>query len=355
MKKIFKLVSILFLIMLTTTSCSKENKGKQKASSITAAGATFPLPYYNKIFKTYSKKSEKILVTYGGIGSGGGIRSLKNKIVDFGATDAFLTDKKLKDMPAEILHIPTCIGAVVIAYNLPNHASLKLTPEILTAIFLGKIKNWNDPLIQAVNKEVKLPDLPVLVVHRSDGSGTTKIFSDYLAKVSAEWQENIGSGKSLKWPVGIGAKGNPGVAGNVKQTEGAIGYLGYEFAKSQNLPVAIMQNKQGNFIKPSIEAITAAASKEIPSDTRIYITNTDAENGYPIAGFTWIILYKEQNYNSRSYDQALQTLKLLDWILEKKSQDIAQKVNFAPLPKSLVVKAKSILRNATYNGKKLLK
>ncbi|PID26387.1 MAG: phosphate ABC transporter substrate-binding protein PstS [Candidatus Cloacimonadota bacterium] len=353
---------ILTLTSFIFVSCTenKENKttdlsDNKKANAITAAGATFPLPYYNKIFKTYTKDSGKILVTYGGIGSGGGIRSLQNKIVDFGATDAYLTDEKLKKMDSEILHIPTCIGAVVAAYNLPDNPKLKLTPEILSSIFLGKINNWNDPMIKKINKEIDLPNLDITVVHRSDGSGTTKIFSDYLSKVNSEWKEKVGSGKSLKWPVGIGAKGNPGVAGNIKQTKGSIGYIGYEFAKSQNLPVATVQNQKGKFITPSIETITEAANKEIPNDTRAYITNSDSENGYPISGFTWLIFYKEQSYNSRSYDQALQTLKLLDWILNEKAQSTAKKVNYAPLPKSIVAKGKEILRTATYNGKKILK
>ncbi len=362
MKKMITMFIAVLTIVMFTVSCSKKdgdkastvNTSNKKAKSIIAAGATFPLPYYNKIFKTYTKKVGKILVTYGGIGSGGGIRSLTDKVVDFGATDAFLNDKKLKTMGAEVLHIPTCIGAVVAAYNLADTPDLKLTPEILAGIFLGKITNWNDAKIGAVNKGVNLPDMKITVVHRSDGSGTTKIFSDYMSKISSEWKEKVGSGKSLKWPAGIGAKGNPGVAGNISSTKGAIGYVGFEFAKSQNIPVASLQNMKGNFISPSIESITAAAKGDIPKDTRVYITNTDAEIGYPITGFTWLIFYKEQSYDGRSKDQALQTMKLLDWILEEDAQKTAVKVNYAPLPKVVRLRAKEILRTVTYDGKKVL-
>lgn len=359
MKKSLKALSGLIMVILLIVSCNDKHQktlapSNRKAKSITAAGATFPLPFYNKIFKTYTKKVSKILVTYGGIGSGGGVRSLKDKIVDFGASDAFLTDKKLAQMPGEVLHIPTCIGAVAIAYNLPQNPNIKLTPQILSAIFLGKITKWNDPLIKAINGSTALPAMNIVVIHRSDGSGTTKIFSNYLSKVSVDWKNEVGSGKSLKWPVGIGAKGNPGVAGNIKQTKGAIGYVGYEFAKSQNIPVAALQNLSGNYISPTIESITIAAKGDIPADTRVYITNTDAKFGYPIAGFTWLVFYKEQMYGDRSYDQAFQTLKLLDWVLSEKAQSTAIKVNYAPLPKSLIARAKEILRTVTYNGKVLL-
>ena len=359
MKKMISIFILILTIIMLTVSCSKKdetngNANNQKAKSITAAGATFPLPFYNKIFKTYTKKVGKILVTYGGIGSGGGIRSLTDKVVDFGATDAFLNDKKLKAMGAEVLHIPTCIGAVVAAYNLAGISNLKLTPEVLADIFLGKITNWNDAKIGVVNKGVNLPDMKITVVHRSDGSGTTKVFSNYISKISSEWGDKVGSGKSLKWPVGIGAKGNPGVAGNISSTKGAIGYVGFEFAKSQNISVASLQNMKGKFISPSIESITAAAKGNIPLDTRAYITNTDAEIGYPITGFTWLIFYKEQSYDDRSKDQALQTIKLLDWILEDDAQNTAIKVNYAPLPKTVRSRAKEILRTVTYGGKKIL-
>jgi len=355
MKK-FQLLFTAVIAVALMASCGNAGKDKtasnKKAKTITGAGATFPQPFYNKIFKSYTKE-KGLLVTYGGIGSGGGIRSLKDKIVDFGASDAFLNDKKLADMPAEVLHVPTCLGAVVAAYNLPGKPELKFTPELMEGVFMGKIKKWNDAKIAAVNPGVKLPDMEITVVYRSDGSGTTFIFSDYMSKVSADWKEKIGAGKALKWPVGIGAKGNPGVAGTISQTEGAIGYIGSEYAFAMGIPVASIQNKAGNFILPSVESVSASAKGEMPADTRVSLTNTDAADGYPISSFTWLILYKEQNYNDRSADQAAQTIKLIEWVVSPEAQKETTKVHYAPLPDAAVAKAKAVLGKVTYNGKAL--
>ncbi|WP_372751580.1 phosphate ABC transporter substrate-binding protein PstS [Labilibaculum sp.] len=353
MKK-FQLLLTAFISLALLASCGGSGKSKSdaKASAITGAGATFPQPFYNKIFKNYTSE-QNLLVTYGGIGSGGGIRSLKDKIVDFGASDAFLNDKKLADMPGEVLHIPTCLGAVVAAYNLPGKPELKFTPELMESIFMGKINKWNDAKIAAVNPEVQLPDLEITVVYRSDGSGTTFIFSDYMSKVSADWKEKIGAGKALQWPVGIGAKGNPGVAGTISQTVGAIGYIGSEYAFAQKIPVASIQNSAGNFIHPSVESVSASAKGEIPADTRVSLTNTDAADGYPISSFTWLIIYKEQNYKKRSLDQAVQTIKLIDWVVSADAQKETTKVHYAPLPEAAVAKAKAVLSQVTYDGKSL--
>lgn len=354
MKKVM-LLTALFTLLLVMASCGRNQENNESAKVITGAGATFPQPFYNKIFKTYTKSVGKVLVTYGGIGSGGGIRSLKDKVVDFGATDAFLNDKKLASMPSEVLHIPTCLGAVVIAYNLPGKPKLKLNQTLLEDIFMGKITNWNDKAIAKINRSVKLPDLKITFVHRSDGSGTTFIFSDYMSKISTKWKQVIGSGKSLKWLCGIGAKGNPGVAGTISQTDGAIGYIGSEYAFAQGIPFAQIQNKSGNFIEPTVESVSASATGTIPDDTRVTLTNTGAENGYPITSFTWLIFYKDQYYNNRSHDQALQTVKLLNWILEDNAQKVTKKVHYAPLPKQAVAKAKTILKKVTYKGKAILK
>ncbi|MDM8158314.1 phosphate ABC transporter substrate-binding protein PstS [Labilibaculum sp. K2S] len=355
MKKIQLLLTAVIAVALMT-GCGGSGKEKakttEKAETITGAGATFPQPFYNKIFKNYS--SEKgLLVTYGGIGSGGGIRSLKDEIVDFGASDAFLDDKKLAEMPGKVLHIPTCLGAVVAAYNLPGKPELKFTPELMEGVFMGKITKWNDAKIAAVNPGINLPDLAITVVHRSDGSGTTFIFSDYMSKVSADWKEKIGTGKSLLWPVGLGAKGNPGVAGTISQTEGAIGYIGSEYAFAQDIPVASLQNLAGNFIKPSIESVSASAKGEIPADTRVSLTNTDAADGYPISSFTWLIIYKEQNYKNRSKEQAVQTIKLIEWVIGSDAQKETTNVHYAPLPEAAAAKARAVLSAVTYNGKSL--
>lgn len=351
-----KKLVVLFFAIAVLTACNNSNQsseGAKKKVTLTAAGATFPMPFYNMVFKNYTK-STGILLTYGGIGSGGGIRSLKDKIVDFGATDAFLSDEKIKSMPAEIVHIPTCLGAVVIAYNLPGVEEIKLTNELLEGIFMGKITKWNDEKIKANNPDINLPDKNITVVHRSDGSGTTYIFSDFMSKVSDVWKTEVGKGKSLKWPCGIGAKGNPGVAGTIKQTPGTIGYIGFEYAFAQKIPVALLQNRAGNYIKPSVESISAAAKADIPDDTRVMLTNSADPEAYPISGFTWIILYKDQDYDGRSKTRALETVKFLDWLISKDAQDVTKKVHYSPLPETTVEKAKQILRTVNYGGESLL-
>jgi phosphate transport system substrate-binding protein len=355
MKKIILLLIVAFAVASCQNSSQKNEQGESsKKVSITAAGATFPLPFYNMVFKKYTSESGTLL-TYGGIGSGGGIRSLTDRVVDFGATDAFLSEKKAADLPAEIVHIPTCIGAVVIAYNLPEVEELKLSNQLLESIFMGKITHWNDPLIAAENQGVNFPDMEITFVHRSDGSGTTYIFSDYMSKISSNWETEVGRGKSLKWPVGLGAKGNPGVAGTIKQTRGSIGYIGSEFAFAQKIAFAQVQNSSGNFIEPNLESISASAQGNIPADTRVMLTNSSDPNAYPISGFTWLILYKEQSYNGRSQKQAQKTLNFLNWIIDEDAQAVAQQVHYAPLPAKAVKQAKQILNSVTYDGKALLK
>ncbi|MBA7529036.1 Phosphate-binding protein PstS [subsurface metagenome] len=349
------LFSTILLVSCNSGNSDKKAKNnKSKPVAITAAGATFPLPFYNLAIKNYTKNTG-ILLTYGGIGSGGGIRSLKDKVVDFGATDAFLSEEKEADMPAEIVHIPTCIGAVVIAYNLPEVEGLKLSNQNLEDIFLGNIIKWNDDKLKESNPDLMLPDLEITVVHRSDGSGTTYIFSDFMSKISADWESTVGRGKSLKWPVGIGAKGNPGVAGTIKQTVGAVGYIGSEFAFAQNIAFARVKNGAGNYIMPGLESISAAAQGEIPADTKVMLTNSSDPNAYPISGFTWLILYKEQKYDRRSKTQAEETHKFLSWIIEKDAQALAQQVNYAPLPEKAVLQAKIILSTVVYDGESLRK
>ncbi|MBI9061672.1 MAG: phosphate ABC transporter substrate-binding protein PstS [Marinilabiliaceae bacterium] len=354
MKKLFIVLLMAGLFLACQNGKKKTDQGENdKVASLSAAGATFPMPYYNMVIKDYIKKTD-VLVTYGGIGSGGGIKSLKDKVVDIGATDAFLSDEKLAAMPGEIVHIPTCLGAVVIAYNLPGIEGLKLTEAIQEGIFMGEITKWNDDQLKSNNPELELPDQDIAFVHRSDGSGTTFIFSDYMCKISQKWSDEVGRGKSLKWPMGIGAKGNPGVAGTIKSTRGAIGYIGSEYAFAQKIPVALLKNRSGNYVKPSIESISAAAQAELPADTRTMLTNSVDANAYPISGFTWLILYKEQAYDGRSKGQALATLQFLDWLISPEAQAVASKVNYAPLPDKAVTQARTILKSVTYNGAPLL-
>jgi phosphate transport system substrate-binding protein len=322
---------------------------KKTVDELLGAGATFPFPFYSKMFDAYYSTTG-VKVNYQAIGSGGGIRQLLSKTVDFGGTDAFMSDEDLANAEGAILHVPTCMGAVSITYNLEGAPSLNFTSEIIAGIFLGEIVKWDDPRIQKVNSGVSLPDQEIVVAHRSDGSGTTFIFSDYLAKVSPEWKSRVGRGKSLNWPVGLGGKGNPGVAGIVKQTPGAIGYVELIYAIQNNMPVGNVENKSGSFIKPSIESVSKAANVNLPADTRVSITNTEASDGYPISGFTWLIFYKEQNYGDRSLDRAKELLRLI-WFAEHEGQQYAEPLHYAPLPDSAVKKAEVIIDSVTYNGK----
>jgi phosphate transport system substrate-binding protein len=353
MKKIYAISAILLAVLISCNNGGKKTSSETKKVSVTAAGATFPMPFYNLAFKKYSESSG-IDFTYGGIGSGGGIRSLSDKVVDFGATDAFLSDKELSDFQSPVVHIPTCMGAVVIAYNLPGVENLKVTPELLEGIFMGNITKWDDAAIKKVNPGINLPDLKITVVYRSDGSGTTYIFSDYMTKVSKAWSDKIGTGKSLNWPAGIGAKGNPGVAGTISQSQGAIGYIGSEYAFAQKIQYAQVLNSSGNFITPDIKSVSSAAKTSIPSDTRVMVTNSSDPDAYPISGFTWIILYKEQSYNGRTKAQAEAVVKFLQWLVGQDGQSIAESVNYASLPQDVTGLAQEILKTVTYDGKPVI-
>ncbi|MCX7761542.1 MAG: phosphate ABC transporter substrate-binding protein PstS [Candidatus Kryptonium sp.] len=338
---------ILALSLLLSSSVFSQDK------ELLGAGATFPYVLYSKMFDDYYKKTG-VKVNYQSIGSGGGIRQLKEKTVDFGASDAFLTDSQMKEFDAPVLHIPICLGAVVITYNLPGNPELKLTPDVIVDIFFGRIKKWNDPRIAQLNPDVKLPNLNITVIHRSDGSGTTFIFVDYLSKVSKEWEKKVGRGTSVAWPVGLGAKGNEGVTGLVKQIPGSIGYVELIYAKQNKLPMALIKNKKGKFIKPELSSITSAGNVKIPDDTRISITDTDAEEGYPISSFTWILVYKEQNYKNRSFEKSKELVKLLWWMIHE-GQSHTEPLDYAKLPSEAVKKAEAIIKTITYNGKPIYK
>ncbi|QJA05881.1 phosphate ABC transporter substrate-binding protein PstS [Thermosulfurimonas marina] len=329
--------------------------GSALAEKITllGAGATFPYPLYSKWFYVYYQKTG-IKVNYQSIGSGGGIRQILARTVDFGASDAPMTEEELAKAPAEILHIPMALGAVVISYNLPGVPSgLKLTPEVLADIFLGKIRRWNDPRIVKLNPGLRLPGLPIVVVHRSDGSGTTFNFTYYLAQVSPEWKKRVGYGKAVRWPTGLGGKGNEGVTGYLKQLPGAIGYIELAYAHQNHLPVVALQNKSGNFILPTLKAISAAAKTKIPPDTRIILVNTDAPDGYPLSALTWILVYKEQAYNGRSFERAKALVDLLWWCVHE-GQQYNESLLYARLPENLVRIDEGLIRSITYQGKPIL-
>ena len=352
MKKIISSVMTLALVLAFVACGSNENNGGREPQELSGAGATFPLPFYNVVFEQFGQVNGD-QVAYGGIGSGGGVRNLRDKIVDFAGSDAFLSEKEMAEM-APVVHVPTCMGAVVLAYNLDGVKELNLTGEIIADIFAGKIRMWNDERLVELNPDVKLPAEAIIPVYRSDGSGTTFVFTDYLTKVSPIWASEYGAGKSVDFPTGQAAKGNPGVAGVVKQTKNSIGYVGSEYAFAQKIPYAYIRNKNGEFVMPSSATISAAASGEIPADTRCSITNSDAVGAYPISTFTWMIIYKEQNYSDRSKEQAEATLDLLKYILSDDAQNITSEVHYAPLP----VKAKELsmenLKSVTYDGVSIL-
>lgn len=352
MKKIFLSVMTLAITISMVSCGGSSNSGARESQELAGAGATFPLPFYNVAFEQFGQLNGD-QVAYGGIGSGGGVRNLRDKIVDFAGSDAFLSDKEMAEM-APVVHIPTCMGAVVLAYNLDGVNGLKLSGDIIADIFAGEIKMWNDERLAALNPGVELPAEAIIPVYRSDGSGTTFVFTDYLTKVSPMWASKYGMGKSVNFPIGQAAKGNPGVAGVIKQTKNTIGYVGSEYAFAQGIPYASIENRHGEFVQPSPETISAAASGEIPADTRCSITNSNAAGAYPISTFTWMIIYKEQNYSDRTMEQAEATLDLLKYILSDEAQNITSEVHYAPLPAKVKELSMMNLKTVTYNGAPIL-
>lgn len=355
-------ISALFIVTILLAGCGNGNnqgseqgggEAKNQVKKITAGGATFPYPLYDKMFREY-RKNHDIKINYQAIGSGGGIRQLKNKTVDFGASDAYLDKKEMASLDGDVVHVPTCLGAVVMAYNLKGIDDLKLTPEIVAGIAMGDIKKWNHKKIRAANPDNDLPGKSIVFVHRSDGSGTNFIFTDYLYKTNDEWQEKVGRGKTVEWPTGIGAKGNEGVTGYIKQQAGRVGYVELSYVKKNDqLKAARIKNQSGNFIKPTIESTTKAADVDLPDDTRVTLTNTKADEGYPLASFTWLLLYKEQAYNNRSKEKAKEITNLMQWMITD-AQKHAKPLHYAPLPEPAVKKAKEQLKSVTYEGEAVL-
>lgn len=353
MKKL-KMIKTLALISgaLLLASCGGSGQKGNSKISILGAGSSFGYPIYSKVFSEYHQATGA-KVNYQSIGSSGGIRQLTRKKVDFGGTDKFLTDKEIKDIGSPIVHIPTCIGAIVLAYNLPGNPEIKLTPGVLSGIYLGKITQWNAPEIQKINPDIKLPSRKIVVVHRSDGSGTTFNYTLYLSRISKEWKNDVGNSTSVDWPIGVGGKGNEGVAGIINQTPGSIGYVELVYAMQTGLNYAVLQNAAGNFIKASLETTEQSANIDIPTDSRIYILNSDAPQAYPISSFTWIILYKEQDYNHRSKARATALVKSL-WWLTHEGQEYCKSLDYVQLPSTAVKVAENALMSITFDGKPIL-
>jgi phosphate transport system substrate-binding protein len=310
-------------------------------TNLNGAGATFPYPIYSKWFSEYHKAHSDIQINYQSIGSGGGIRQLTTGTVDFGASDGPMTDQQLSDAGRKIYHLPTVLGAVVPAYNVPGvKQELKFTGKVLADIFMGKISTWNDGAIAKLNPGVSLPSTQIIVAHRSDGSGTTYIWTDYLSKVSPDWQAGPGKGTAVKWPIGLGGKGNEGVAGLIRQSEGAIGYIELIYALQNNISFGSVQNAAGQFVKASLASTTAAAATaKMPADFRVSITNATGKESYPIASFTWLLVpaqWKDANKGKVMVD-------FLNWMLDQ-GQGMVSQLNYAPLPKEVADKERAVIK-----------
>lgn len=349
--KIVVWISAVVLLLASIACNNNGGSGSGSGSvSLQGAGATFPNPLYQKWLSEYGKLHPNVRIDYQSIGSGGGIKQLKEQTVDFGASDSPMADADLKSAPGEILHIPTVLGAVVITYNLESvkQQPLRFSSEVIADIFLGKIKKWNDPKIAADNPGVTLPGNDITVVHRSDGSGTSAVFTDYLAKVSTEWKDKVGTGTSPSWPTGIGGKGNEGVTGQVKNTPNTIGYVELAYAVKNNLPVAHIKNASGSFVEPTIDAVTAAAAASaasMPDDLRVSITNAAGAQAYPISSYTYILVYKDQKNAAKG-----KTLVDFLWWGIHDGENFAKELQYAPLPADVVKKAEAKINSVTANG-----
>jgi phosphate transport system substrate-binding protein len=361
-KKILQIVFALALLCVAAfgLACSGDPMGKNSGTTggsaiqLQGQGASFPKPIYEKWMSEYGKLNQNVRIDYQSLGSGAGIKAIQSQTADFGASDAPMSDEDQKKAAGEILHIPTVLGAVVLTYNLEGVAQpLRFSPEVIVDIFLGKIKKWDDARIKADNPNATLPANSITVVYRSDGSGTTQVFTDYLSKVSPEWKEKVGTDKAPKWPegVGMGAKGNEGVMGQIKNTPNTIGYVELAFAKEQNLPVALIKNSSGNFVEPSLDAVTAAAAESagsMPDTLHQSITNAGGANTYPISSYTYILVYKEQKDAAKG--KAL--VDFLWWSLHDGEKYVKEKL-YAPLPAEIVKRAEAKINSITSGGKPL--
>jgi len=349
------LKTLLRLSLLASAVCifgCSPGGGPTGAVTLQGAGASFPNPLYQKWLSEYGKLYPNIRIDYQSIGSGGGQKQIKERTVDFGASDTPMSDEDLKGAPAELIHIPTVLGAVVLTYNLQGVSQpLHFSPDVVADIFLGKIKRWDDPRIKADNSGATLPGADVTVVHRSDTSGTTGVWTDYLSKVSPDWKQKVGAGTAVNWPVGLGGKGNEGVTGQIKQTPNTLGYVELIYALQNNLPVGLIKNKSGNFPPPGLESTTSAAAGAIantPDDLRVSITDSSGPDSYPVASYTYILAYKDQKDATKG--KAL--VDYLWWCIHD-GQKFAADLKYAALPNEIVKRAETKINSITSGGKPL--
>jgi phosphate transport system substrate-binding protein len=349
------LKTLLRLLLLASAVCifgCSPGGGPTGAVTLQGAGASFPNPLYQKWLSEYGKLYPNIRIDYQSIGSGGGQKQIKERTVDFGASDTPMSDEDLKGAPAELIHIPTVLGAVVLTYNLQGVSQpLHFSPDVVADIFLGKIKRWDDPRIKADNSGATLPGADVTVVHRSDTSGTTGVWTDYLSKVSPDWKQKVGAGTAVNWPVGLGGKGNEGVTGQIKQTPNTLGYVELIYALQNNLPVGLIKNKSGNFPPPGLESTTSAAAGAIantPDDLRVSITDSSGPDSYPVASYTYILAYKDQKDATKG--KAL--VDYLWWCIHD-GQKFAADLKYAALPNEIVKRAETKINSITSGGKPL--
>jgi len=315
-------------------------------TTLNGAGATFPYPIYSKWFSEYHKAHSDIQINYQSIGSGGGIRQVTEGTVEFGASDMPMTDDQLKEaqgkLKTKVLNVPTVLGAVVPVYNIPGvNAEIKFTPDVLAGIFLGRITNWNDKAISAANPDLKFPNQEIIVVHRSDGSGTTFIWTDYLSKVSPDWKNQVGSSTSVKWPKGLGGKGNEGVAGSIRQLSGSVGYVELIYALQNKIPFGSVRNSAGVFLKASLEGVTAAAASapKMPADFRVSITNAPGKDAYPISSFTWLLIPQQAKDSAKGKILA----DFLTWMVAD-GQSMTTALSYSPLPENVAAKVKEAIK-----------
>lgn len=346
----FTALAALVVLLIASFGCSPG--GSNSEVRLQGAGATFPNPLYQKWLSEYGKAHANVKIDYQSIGSGGGIKQIQARTVDFGASDAPMTDAEMKASPAELIHIPTVLGAVVITYNLQGVAKpLRFSPDVLADIFLGKITKWDDGRIKADNADLTLPSADITVVHRAESSGTSYVFTDYLSKVSADWKQKVGADKAPNWPVGQGGKGNEGVTGQIKQQPNTIGYVELAYATQNKLPVALIKNAGGNFVEATVDNVTAAAAASAantPDDLRVSITNAAGANAYPISSYTYILVYKNQTDEAKGKA----TVDFVWWGIHD-GESFAKDLQYAPLPAEIVKRAEAKINSITANGKAL--